>query len=93
MEVHNNQLAFIRFILCRLTRTRQGKNGVLNGTATLKQFLVGTGGSLQNQFMAGIWSWRPDQQHHGVGGYQCDYPGGGVNMSSSKSNTWVDPLL
>jgi hypothetical protein len=93
-EVHNNQLAFTSDLFyANLTQDASGKNGVLNGTATLKQFWW----ELEGLYRINSWL------EFGVGArinnitasadINVITPGGGVNMSSSKSNTWVDPLL
>lgn len=93
-EVHNNQLAFTSDLFyADLTQDASGKNGVLNGTASLKQFLW----ELEGLYRINSWL------EFGVGArinnitasadINVVTPGGGVNMSSSKSNTWVDPLL
>jgi len=93
-EVHNNQLAFTSdLVYANLTQDASGKNGVLNGTATLKQFWW----ELEGLYRINSWL------EFGVGArinnitasadINVITPGGGVNMSSSKSNTWVDPLL
>ena len=93
-EVHNDQLAFTSDLFyANLSQDASGKNGVLNGTATLKQFLW----ELEGLYRINSWL------EFGAGvrinnitasaDINVITPGGGVKMSSSKSNTWVDPLL
>jgi hypothetical protein len=93
-EVHNDQLAFTSDLFyADLTQDASGKNGVLNGTATLKQFWW----ELEGLYRINSWL------EFGAGArinnitasadINVITPGGGVNMSSSKSNTWVDPIL
>ena len=93
-EVHNDQLAFTSDLFyANLTEDASGKNGVLNGTATLKQFWW----ELEGLYRINTWL------EFGAGArinnitasadINVITPGGGVKMSSSKSNTWVDPLL
>ena len=93
-EVHNDQLAFTSDLFyADLTQDASGKNGVLNGTATLKQFWW----ELEGLYRINTWL------EFGAGArinnitasadINVITPGGGVKRSNSKSNTWVDPLL
>jgi hypothetical protein len=93
-ELHNDQLAFTSDLFyANLTEDASGKNGVLNGTATLKQFWW----ELEGLYRINSWL------ELGAGGrinnitasadINVITPGGGKKMSSSKSNTWFDPLL
>jgi hypothetical protein len=93
-EVHNDRLAFTSDLFyADLTQDASGKNGVLNGSATLKQFLW----ELEGLYRINSWL------ELGVGArinnitasvnINVITPVGGINMNSSKSNTWVDPLL
>ena len=93
-EVYNDQLAFTSDLFyANLTQDASGKNGVLNGTATLKQFWW----ELEGLYRINAWL------EFGAGArinnitasadINVVTPGGGAKMSSSKSNTWVDPLL
>lgn len=93
-EVHNDKLAFTSDLFyANLTQDASGKNGVLNGSATLKQFWW----ELEGLYRVAPWL------EVGVGArinnitaaanINVVTPGGGVNMSGSKSNTWVDPLI
>ncbi len=93
-EVHNDQLAFTSDLFyANLTEDVSEKNGDLNGTATLKQFWW----ELEGLYRINSWL------EFGAGArinnitasadINVITPGGGVHMSNSKSNTWVDPLL
>jgi hypothetical protein len=93
-EVHSDQLAFTSDLFyADLTQDASGKNGVVNGTATLKQFWW----ELEGLYRINSWL------EFGAGArinnitasadINVMTPGGGANMNSSKSNTWVDPLL
>ena len=93
-EVHNDKLAFTSDLFyADLTQDASGKNGVLNGTATLKQFWW----ELEGLYRVAPWL------EVGVGArinnitasadINVITPGGGVKMTNSKSNTWVDPLI
>lgn len=93
-EIRNDQLAFTSDLFyANLTEDVSGKNGVLNGTATLKQFWW----EIEGLYKINAWL------EIGAGGrinnitssadIQVITPGGGAKMSSSKSNTWFDPLL
>jgi hypothetical protein len=93
-EVHNDQLAFTSDLFyADLTQDASGKNGMLNGTVTLKQFWWELEGLYRInswlEFGAGarINNITASADIHAI------TPGGGVHTSSSKSNTWVDPLL
>jgi hypothetical protein len=93
-EVHNDQLAFTSDLFyANLTQDASGKNGVLNGSASLKQFLW----ELEGLYRINSWlefgaGARINNITAGLN-INVVTPGGGVIMNSSKSNTWVDPLL
>ncbi len=97
-EVHNNKLAYTSDLFyANLSEDASTKNGIVSGSASLKQFLweleglyrlnpwleVGVGARINN-ITAGLNI-----------GYSITTPGGtqNGNASSQKSNTWVDPLI
>ena len=93
-EVHNDKLAFTSDVFyANLSEDASGKNGVLSGTASLKQFWW----ELEGLYRVAPWI------EVGVGArinnitstldITAVTPGGSVKMNSSKSNTWVDPLI
>jgi len=93
-EVHNDKLAFTSDLFyANLTQDASGKNGILNGTATLKQFWWELAGLYR------INSWLEFGAGARINNITASVdinvitPGGGVKMNNSKSNTWVDPIL
>jgi hypothetical protein len=93
-EVHNDQLAFTSDLFyANLTEDASGKNGVLNGTATLKQFLWELEGLYRINAWLEVGAGARINNITASADINVITPGGGIHMSSSKSNTWVDPLL
>jgi hypothetical protein len=97
-EVHNDKLAYTSDLFyANLTQDASTKNNVVSGTAGLKQFLW----ELEGLYRLNPWL------EVGVGArinnitadlninYSITTPGGPSTGSSnsSKSNTWVDPLI
>jgi hypothetical protein len=93
-EVHNDKLAFTSDLFyAHLTQDASAKNGVLNGTANLKQFWWE---------LAGLYRLNPWLEF-GAGArinkisasldINVITPGGSSKRGSAKSNTWVDPIL
>ena len=93
-EVHNNQFAFTSDLFyASLSQDASGKNGVLSGTANLKQFFwelealrklspwveVGLGARI-NSIESGL-------------NINVTLPGGSMTQTGDKKNTWVDPLI
>ena len=75
-EVHNDQLAFTSDLFyANLTEDASGKNGVLNGTATLKQFWW----ELEGLYRINPWlEFGAGARINNITGfsrYQCDHPG------------------
>ncbi len=96
-EVHNDKLAYTSDLFyADLTEDASSKNGVISGTATLKQFLWELEGlyRLNPWLEAGIGA-RINNITAGLNiNYQPTLPGGfSAYASSQKSNTWVDPLI
>jgi hypothetical protein len=93
-EVHNNQLAFTSDLFyADLTEDASGKNGILNGSATLKQFLWELEGLYRINPWLELGAGARINNITASAEINVITPGGGIKMSSSKSNTWVDPLL
>jgi hypothetical protein len=93
-EVHNDQLAFTSDLFyANLTEDVSGKEGVLDGTITMKQFWW----EFEGLYKVNSWL------EFGAGGrinnitasadINVITPNGEIKMSNSKSNTWFDPLL
>ncbi len=95
-ELHNDEFAFTTdFFYASLSQDASAKNGILSGTADLKQFFC----ELEGLFRLGPWL------EGGIGarinniesGLTVNFvpPGGGNSSSQSakKTNTWVDPLV
>jgi hypothetical protein len=93
-EVHNDRFAFTSDLFyANLSQDASSKNGVISGTADLKQFWWELAGlyrvSPWLEFGAGA---RINNITAGLD-INVVTPGGGAAMSSSKSNTWVDPII
>ncbi|HEX3768040.1 MAG TPA: hypothetical protein VHT72_06665, partial [Puia sp.] len=93
-EIHNDQFAFTSDLFyANLTEDVSGKNGVLNGTATLKQFWWEIEGLYKINAWLEFGAGARINNISASADINVSTPGGGIKMSSSKSNTWVDPLL
>jgi hypothetical protein len=93
-EVHNNQLAFTSDLFyASLSQDASGKNGILSGTANLKQFLWELEAlyKLTPWFEAGIGA-RINSIESGLN-INVSLPGDSMSQSGNKTNTWVDPLI
>jgi hypothetical protein len=94
-EVHNNQYAFSSDLFyASLSQDASGKNGVLGGTASLKQFLWELEGlyKITPWLEAGVGA-RINSIQVGMN-INVTLPGGGTaGKTSDKTNTWVDPLI
>jgi hypothetical protein len=97
-EVHNDQLAFTSDLFyASLSQDASGKNGVLSGTANLKQFWweleglyrlnpwleAGVGARINNITAGANINFVPPPPLSGLA----------TSGSDQKSNTWVDPLI
>ena len=92
-EVHNNRFAFTSDIFfASLSEDASSKNGVVSGTADLKQFWLELEGlyRLNPWLEAGIGA-RINEITNGLNIVVT--PGGTIQKSGSQSNTWVDPLI
>ena len=94
-EVHNNRFAFISdFFYASLEQDASGKNGILNGKATLKQLLW----ELEALYKLNPWlelgiGARTNSIEVGLNVNVSDPAGNSVNRAGSKTNTWVDPII
>jgi hypothetical protein len=95
-EVHNDQLAFTSDIFyADLTQDASSKNGIINGTAGLKQFWW----ELEGLYRINPWfelgaGARINNITASLNVNAVDPGGTGtINKSGNKSNTWVDPLI
>jgi hypothetical protein len=94
-EVHNDQLAFTSDLFyASLTQDASGKNGILSGTANLKQFLWELEAlyKLTPWLEAGIGA-RINSIQAGLNINVSLPGGGGTNKTGEKTNTWVDPVI
>ena len=93
-EVHNDKLAFTSDLFyANLTEDASGKNGVVKGTVSLKQFWW----ELEGLYRVAPWlevgvGARINNITSGLD-ISATTPGGEIKLNSSKSNTWVDPLI
>ncbi len=90
-EVHNDRFAFTSDLFyASLTEDASTKNGVVSGTADLKQFWWELEGlrRLNPWLEAGLGA-RINNITSGVN----IVTQGGATLSNSRSNTWVDPLI
>lgn len=95
-EVHNDKLAYTSDLFyANLSEDASTKNGVVSGSASLKQFLWELEGlyRLSSWFEVGVGA----RINNITAGLNVSYspPLGGTPSSgnASKSNTWVDPLV
>jgi hypothetical protein len=95
-EVHNDKLAYTSDLFyANLSEDASGKNGIISGSASLKQFLWELEGlyRLNPWLEAGVGA----RINNITAGLNINYnpPLGGASKSGSesKSNTWVDPLV
>jgi hypothetical protein len=96
-EVHNNKLAYTSDLFyADLTEDASSKNGIISGTATLKQFLWELEGlyRLNSWLEAGLGA----RINNITAGLNITYNpiignGGSLTTNRQKSNTWVDPLI
>ena len=93
-EVHNNQFAFTSDLFyASLSQDASGKNGILSGTANLKQFFW----ELEALYKLAPWlEWgigaRINSIESGLN-INVTLPGGSMTQTGDKTNTWVDPLI
>ena len=93
-EVHNYQFAFTSDLFyASLSQDASGKNGVLSGTANLKQFFweLEALHRLSPWAEAGIGA-RINSIESGLN-INVTLPGGNMSQTGNKKNTWVDPLI
>lgn len=94
-EVHNDQLAFTSDLFyASLSQDASGKNGVLSGTANLKQFMWELEAlyKLTPWLEAGIGA-RINSIESGLTLNVMSPGGGSMSQSADKTNAWVDPLI
>jgi hypothetical protein len=94
-EVHNDQFAFTSDLFyASLSQDASGKNGVISGTADLKQFWWELEGlyRLNPWLEAGVGA-RINSIQAGLNINVVTPGGGGSNRTGEKTNTWVDPLI
>ncbi len=91
-EVHNNQWAFTSDLFyASLSQDASSKNGIIGGTADLKQFMW----ELEGLYRLNSWL------EAGVGarinsiklGLNIATTGGAFNKTADKTNAWVDPVI
>ena len=93
-EVHNNQFAFTSDLFyASLSQDASGKNGILSGTANLKQFFweLEALRKLTPWVEVGIGA-RINSIESGLN-IHVTLPGGSMTQTGDKKNTWVDPLI
>ena len=94
-EVHNDQFAFTSDLFyASLSEDASSKNGVISGTASLKQFWWELEGlrRLNPWLEAGIGA-RINSIQAGLNLNVVTPGGGGSNRTGEETNTWVDPLI
>jgi hypothetical protein len=92
-EVHNDRFAFTSDVFyASLSQDASSKNGIVSGTADLKQFWWELEGlyRLNSWLEAGVGA-RINNITAGLS--VVTNQGGSINKSGDKSNTWVDPLI
>jgi hypothetical protein len=93
-EVHNDRFAYTSDILyASLGQDASGKNGVLSGNATVKQFWWEVEGlyKVQPWLEFGVGA-RINSVNNGLN-VNIAGPSGTINKNAKKGATWVDPLL
>jgi hypothetical protein len=94
-ELHNNKFAFTSDLFyASLDQDASGKNSVLNGKASIKQFLWELEAlyKLSPWLEAGIGA-RINSIQVGLNLNLAGPGGGTANATQNKTNTWVDPLI
>jgi hypothetical protein len=95
-EVHNDKLAFTSDLFyADLSQDASSKNNIINGTASLKQFLWELEGlyRLTPWLEAGVGA-RINEITAGLNiNYNPPLGGSPTSGNGQKSNTWVDPLI
>ncbi len=94
-EVHNDHFAFTSDLFyASLSQDASSKNGVISGTANLKQFWWELEGlrRLNPWLEAGIGA-RINSIQAGLNINVVTPGGGGSNRTGEETNTWVDPLI
>ena len=94
-EVHNNRFAYTAdFFYASLSQEASGKNGVLNGTADLKQFFC------ELEVLYKLLPWLEGGIGARINSIESALnvtvllPGGiSRSQAEKKTNTWVDPLI
>jgi hypothetical protein len=92
-EVHNDRFAYTADLFyASLAEDASGKNGVVSGRATVKQFWCELGGlyKVQPWLEIGIGA-RINNVQNGVN-ITVGLPGN-LNMTAEKIATWIDPLI
>ncbi len=95
-EVHNDKLAFTSDLFyANLTQDASSKNGIISGTANLKQFLWELEGlyRLTPWLEAGVGARINNITAELNVNYNAPIGGGTTSGNGQKSNTWVDPLI
>jgi hypothetical protein len=93
-EVHNDQFAYTSDLLyASLGQDASGKNGVLSGRATVKQFWWELEGlyKVQPWLEFGVGA-RINSVNNGLN-VNVAGPSGTINKNAKKGATWVDPLI
>jgi hypothetical protein len=93
-EVHNNQFAYTSDLFyASLGQDASGKNGVLSGKATVKQFWWELEGlyKVQPWLEFGVGA-RINSVNNGLN-INVAGPSGTINKNLTKGATWVDPLI
>jgi hypothetical protein len=93
-EVHNDRFAYTSDILyASLGQDASGKNGVLSGKATVKQFWWEVEGlyKVQTWLEFGVGA-RINSVNNGLN-VNVAGPSGTINKNGTKGATWVDPLI
>ena len=94
-EVHNDHFAFTSDLFyASLSEDASSKNGVISGTANLKQFWWELEGlrRLNPWLEVGIGA-RINSIQAGLNINVVTPGGGGSNRTGEETNTWVDPLI
>jgi hypothetical protein len=93
-EVHNNQFAYTSDLFyASLGQDASGKNGVISGRATVKQFWW----ELEGLYKVLPWlefgvGARINSVNNGLN-VSFMTPSGAINKNATKGATWVDPLI